>query len=74
MPDITTAANDMPQMPWSAPTHTQHAEKPLGSARPVLLDRPWPYEPASCPTGFRVVAQRVAADVFVCPLCGLRTS
>lgn len=74
MSDIATAADGVPPLPWSAPTHTQHAGKPIDRPRPVLLDHAWPYEPASCMTGIRVVALRVADGAFVCPLCGLRTS
>jgi hypothetical protein len=60
---------------WSAPAHLQHAGRTLdGGPRSVLLGRAWSYEPASCPTGLRVVALRVTDGVFVCPLCGLRTS
>jgi len=62
-------------LPWSAATHLQHAGRTLDSGpRSVLLSRTWSYEPASCLTGLRVVALRVADGVFVCPLCGLRTS
>lgn len=59
---------------WGEPIHRHHAGRTLDHPQPVLLDRTWHYEPASCLTGFRVVAQIVAAGVFVCPLCGLRVS
>ena len=69
-----TARHEAPPL-WSAPTHLRHAGRTLdGGPRSVLLDRTWSYEPASCLTGLRVVALRVADGVFVCPLCGLRTS
>ncbi|GAA5135485.1 hypothetical protein [Pseudonocardia adelaidensis] len=58
---------------WSAAIYRRHAGKTLDGPRPVLLDRAWAYEPASCMTGVRVVALRVGNGVFVCPLCGLRT-
>jgi hypothetical protein len=72
--ETATAADGPPTLPWSAPTHTQHAGKPLDRPRATLLDREWPYEPAYCMTGIRVVALRVADGAYVCPLCGLRTS
>ena len=74
MSDIATAADGVPLPAWSAPTHAQHAGRKLDRPSPVLLDREWPYEPASCMTGVRVVALRVTDGAFVCPLCGLRTS
>jgi hypothetical protein len=51
-----------------------HAGEPLDHARAVLLDRTWFYEPASCPPRLRVKALPVDDGMFVCPLCGLRTS
>jgi hypothetical protein len=70
----TAAADGPPALRWSAPTHIQHAGMPLNRPHAALLDRAWPYEPASCMTGVRAVALRVADGAFVCPLCGLRTS
>jgi len=68
-----TARYEAPLL-WSAATYLRHAGRTLdGGPRSVLLGRAWSYEPASCLTGLRVVALRVADGVFVCPLCGLRT-
>lgn len=59
---------------WSAATHGQHALGVLERPRSVLLDRAWSYPPATCLTGLRVVALPVGGGMFVCPLCGLRTT
>lgn len=59
---------------WSVATHGQHAGGVLERPRPVLLDRTWSYAPATCLTGFRVVALPVGGGMFVCSLCGLRTT
>lgn len=73
--DATAAARDEASLLWSAATHPRHAGRVLdGGPRSVLLGRTWSYEPASCLTGVRVIALRVADGTFVCPLCGLRTS
>jgi hypothetical protein len=73
--DAPRAARHEAPLPWSAASHLQHAGRTLdGGPRSVLLDRTWSFEPASCLTGVRVVALRIADGVFVCPLCGLRTS
>lgn len=72
--DPTSRADESTPLPWGESIHRHHAGRTLVRPQPVLLDRTWPYEPASCPTGFRVVAQLVAAGVFVCPLCGIRVS
>jgi len=59
---------------WSTATHGQHAGGVLKRPRSVLLDRAWSYTPATCLAGLRVVALPVGGGVFVCPLCGLRTT
>lgn len=60
---------------WGPSIHRRHADRPtFPMPRPVSLDREWDIEPESCLTGFRVIALRAADGVFVCPLCGLRTT
>lgn len=70
-------ATTLPGLPaehaWTDETWDSHQGAPLNPPLPHLVqpDVKYHYDPASCPTGWRVGLRPIGDNVWVCPLCGV---